>query len=317
MKAIQVSDFGGPEVLQLVELPELTVVPGLELMTVSAAGVNFADTHATENSYLSEQTLPFVPGSEVIGYLADGRRMCGFATTGGYAERALVHPDSCWEVPEQISDAVALSLLVQGLTAWHLLATSARMTPGESVVVHAAAGGVGSLAIQLARYWQAGRVIAVASTQEKRDWACEWGADIAVDSGVDDLAAALREANDGKRIDIILDMVGGPTTDSSLKTLAAFGRLVVFGMASRQVAQPIAPAALMQRSRSVIGFWLIDAMRDPANLIAKPLRELVELVMQGRITPLPGMSYPLAEVGQAHRDLLERRTTGKVILTMK
>lgn len=316
MRAVQVSQFGGPEVLEVVELPDPIPTGDLAVMQVSAAGVNFADTHATENSYLAEQTLPFVPGSEVIGVLPDGRRMCGFATTGGYAELALVHPDSCWEVPAQISDAAALSLMVQGLTAWHLLATCARLAPGESVVVHAAAGGVGSLAIQLARHWQAGRVIATASTQAKRDWACESGADIAIDSTASDIGALMREANNGKRIDVILDMVGGPTTDASLDVLAAFGRLVFFGQASRQQSKPVVPAALMHRSRSIIGFWLIDAMREPEAMIRRPLAELVELVLNGQLTPLPGMGYPLADAAKAHEDLLARRTTGKVILTM-
>ncbi|MFY9332103.1 MAG: NADPH:quinone oxidoreductase family protein [Candidatus Nanopelagicales bacterium] len=316
MRAVQVNRFGGPEVLELVDLPDPSPAGELEVMQVHAAGINFADTHATENSYLSEQTLPFVPGSEVIGTLADGRRVCGFAASGGYAELALVHPASCWEVPSQISDAVALSLMVQGLTAWHLLATSARLTPGESVVVHAAAGGVGSIAIQLARHWQAGRVIAAASTQEKRDWACTAGADVAIDSTASNLADLMREANEGKRIDIVLDMVGGPTTEASLAVLAAFGRLVFYGQASREQTTPIVPAALMHRSRSVIGFWLMDAMREPETMIRRPLAELVQLILDGHVTPLPGMAYPLAEAAKAHEDLLGRRTTGKVILVM-
>lgn len=156
MRAIQVSQFGGPDVLELVELPDPEAAPGLEVLEVESAGVNYADTHAAENSYLSEQTLPFIPGGEVIGRLADGRRMCGFAMTGGYAEKALVAPEACFEVPEGMSATAALSLLVQGLTAWHLLRTSARMQEGESVVIHAASGGVGSLLVPLAKHWGAG-----------------------------------------------------------------------------------------------------------------------------------------------------------------
>lgn len=315
MRAIKVSQFGGPEVMELVEVPDPTPTNGLEVMQVSACGVNFADTHATENTYLSEQTVPFIPGAEVIGYLPDGRRMCGFAIGGGYAEKALVAPDSCFEVPSGISDGVALSLLVQGLTAWHLLRTSAHMQPGESVVVHAAAGGVGSLVTQLAKHWGAGRVIAVASTDEKRELSLSLGADVAVDARSQDLKSALREANAGQRVDVVLDMVGGATTDASLAALAPFGRLVVYGMASREAAAPIAPAALMQRSRSVIGFWLIDCLRDPAAMVAAPLGELLALIAEGALVPLPGHAYPLAQARQAHEDLLGRRTTGKVILT--
>lgn len=318
MRAIQVTRFGGPEVLDLVTLPDPEPAPGLEVLVVDAAGVNFADTHAAENSYLSEQTLPFVPGSEVVGRLADGRRVCGFAAVGGgYAEKALVSPMAVFDVPDGVSDVAALSLLVQGLTAWHLLRTSARMVAGESVVVHAAAGGVGSLAVQLAKLWGAGRVIAVASTAEKRDLALSLGADVAIDSDPEAMTAALREANGGARVDIVLDMVGGPTTDASRRALGRFGRHVVYGMASREAATPVPPSSLMVGSTSLIGFWLVDCMTvDPVGMVAQPLAELVGMVADGRLTPLPGASYPLADARRAHEDLRARRTTGKVILTM-
>ncbi len=320
MRAIQVTEFGGPEVLHLTEIADPDPVPGVELIAVDAAGVNYADTHAVENSYLSAQELPFIPGAEVVGRTSDGRRLCGFTLpgSGGYAERALVAPAAAFEVPDGVSDAAALWLLVQGLTAWHLLRTSARMVPGESVVVHAAAGGVGSLAIQLAKMWGAGRVIAVASSEEKRQLAIDLGADAAIDSDPDGLTAAIREANGGKRVDIILEMVGGATTDASLRALGAFGRLVVYGMASRTPANPIAPSSLMTGSHSVIGFWLIDCMKvDPVGMVAKPLTELVEMVADGRLRPLPGTAYPLDEARRAHEDMRARKTTGKVVLTMR
>ncbi|MFM7597241.1 MAG: zinc-binding alcohol dehydrogenase family protein, partial [Actinomycetota bacterium] len=304
--------------LELVELPDPEPIPGLELLSVTASGVNYADTHAAENSYLSAQTLPFVPGAEVVGTLADGRRVCGFTARGGggYADRALIAPAACFDVPDGVSDAAALSLLVQGLTAWHLLRTSARMVPGETVVVIAAAGGVGSLAVQLAKLWGAGRVIAVASTPEKRDLAISLGADAAVDSGSDDLAGALREANDGKGVDIVLETTGGPTTDACLAALGSFGRIVVYGMASRTAATPVPPTSLMIGSKSLIGFWLVDCMKvDPVGMVAQPLRELVGMVASGALKPLTGTAYPLAEARRAHEDLRARATTGKVILT--
>ena len=318
MRAIQVTRFGGPDVLEVADVSEPEPSPGLELIDVDAAGVNYADTHAVENSYLSAQELPFIPGAEVVGRTADGRRICGFTPgSGGYAERALVAPAS-FEVPDGVSDAAALGLLVQGLTAWHLLRTSARMVTGESVVVHAAAGGVGSLAIQLAKIWGAGRVIAVASSEEKRALALELGADAAIDADPAGLTAAIREANGGKRVDIILEMVGGATTDASLRALAPFGRLVVYGMASREAATPIAPASLMTGSQSVIGFWLVDCMKvDPVGMVAQPLAELVRMVATGELRPLPGTSYPFEEARSAHEDMRARRTTGKVILTMR
>lgn len=317
MHAIQITEFGGPEVLAWTEVADPQPNERQVLLDVEAAGVNYADTHAVENSYLSRQSLPMIPGSEVLGRTPDGRRVCGFTDgTGGYAERALVRPADVFEVPESMSDTAALSLLVQGLTAWHLLRTSARMSTGDTVVVHAAAGGVGSLSVQLAKLWGAGRVIATASTPEKRDLALELGADVAIDPDPAGLADRLEAANDSAGVDVVLEMTGGPVFDASLAALGRFGRLVTYGMASRVEPTPIAPGALMTGSRSVIGFWLIDAMTaDPRRMVAAPLAELIGLVTSGDLKPLPGHSYPMAEARQAHEELRARRTTGKVVLT--
>ncbi len=197
MRAIQITRFGGPEVLELVDLPEPEVPPGAQLLHVSAAGVNFADTHQTEDSYLARQTLPLVPGAEVVGRTAEGRRRVALVSHGGYAERVAIHPGTSFDVPDEVSDEAALALILQGATAWHLLRTSAHLAAGESVVVHAAAGGVGSLAVQLAKAWGAGRVIATASTEDKRNLALDLGADVAVSGESVGLRERLLEANGG------------------------------------------------------------------------------------------------------------------------
>lgn len=320
MRAIELTQFGGPEVLQISEVPDPVAPANGKLMVidVEAAGVNYADTHAVENSYLSPQSLPMIPGSEVLGRTADGRRVCGFTNgSGGYAEKALVRPSDVFDVPESMPATTALSLLVQGLTAWHLLRTSSRLQPGETVVVHAGAGGVGSLAVQLAKAWGAGRVIATASTPEKRELTRELGADVALDPASATLSDDLIAANDGRGVDIVLEMTGGGVFDASLGALGRFGRLVTYGMASRQAPTPIPPGALMVGSHSVIGFWLMDAMvGDPATAVAQPLAELVGLIDAGNVRPLPGHVYPLANARQAHEDLRARATTGKVVLTM-
>jgi len=313
MRAIQISTFGGPEVLQLVELPDPQPAPGFEVIDVSAAGVNYADTHATDNSYLQAQTLPQVPGSEVVGRTADGRRVAALVGSGGYAEKALAPSAFSFDVPDRVSDGAAVAVLVQGLTAWHLLRTCGRMRPGESVVVHAAAGGVGTLAIQLAKAWGAGRVIGVASSPEKRELATSLGADVTVDAGVEDMNAALREANGGRKVDIVLEMVGGPTFDGSLRALAPFGRLIVFGMASRVPPTPIAPASLMVGSKCVMGFWLVDCMKDPP-MLSEPMAELLGMTVAGSLQAIVGNTYPLEDARRAHEDMRARRTTGKVVL---
>ncbi len=315
MRAIRITEFGGPEVLRLVDdQPEPEAGPGTVVLDVHHAGINYADTHQAENSYLAPARLPLVPGAEAVGTTPEGRRVVALLPGGGYAERAAAPEALCFPVPDEVDDGAALALVLQGLTAWHLLRTSAKLAEGESVVVHAAAGGVGSLAVQLARRYGAGRVIAVASTEEKRRLAQDLGADETVDAGEEDLKAALEAANGDRKVDVVLEMVGGRTTDQSLAALAPFGRLVYYGMASRQAPSPVDLGALLRRSRGVIGFWLVHAMADPARHLAAPMRELLALTASGDLRPVVGATYGLSEAAQAHRDLRARRTIGKLLL---
>jgi len=319
MRAVQITRFGGPEVLDVVDVPEPEAGPGQKLYDVSTAGVNFADTHQIENSYLSAQQLPLIPGAEFVGTpVGGGPRVVGLLDGGGYAEKVVAHDVLTWPVPDGVSDEQALAVVLQGATAWHLLRTSSHMAEGESVVVIAGAGGVGSLAVQLARRWGAGRVIATASSPEKRALAEELGAHATVDPALADddpkpFTAALREANGGKPVDIVLEMTGGNIFAGSLSALAPFGRLVTYGMAAREETKPVPPGALMQKSRAVIGFWLAHCMARPEMLNAA-MSELLSLVAEGAIKPVVGGRYPMANVRDAHQDLLARRTTGKLVL---
>jgi NADPH:quinone reductase-like Zn-dependent oxidoreductase len=319
MRAVQITRFGGPEVLDVVDLPDPVPGDGEQLYEVSAAGINFADTHQTENSYLSAQELPLIPGTEFVGTPAGGGpRVVGLAPAGGYAEKVTAHPRMTWPVPDAVSDEQALALVVQGATAWHLLRTSTHMQPGESVVVIAGAGGVGSLAVQLAKHWGAGRVIATASSAEKRALTEELGADASVDPALADddpkqFTAALREANGGHRVDIVLEMTGGHVFDGSLSALAPFGRLGFYGMAGRVPPRQINAPSLMGTSRAVIGFWLAHCMGRPEMMDAA-MDELLPMVAEDVLKPVGGGRYPLSAVREAHQDLLSRRTTGKLVL---
>jgi len=312
MKAIQISQFGGPEVMELVELPD--PIPGEtdELIDVSCIGVNYADTHQTENSYLSKQTLPLIPGLEVVGKTQSGRRVLAGATTGGYAQKALAPKAMCVDIPEGVSDEQAVAMLVQGTTAWHILKTMAHVKPGESVVVQAGAGGVGTLAIQLAKMWGA-KVIAVTSSAAKNELAKSLGADAVVDANSDDLAGAMIAANGGKRVDIVLEMVGGKTFDASLEVLAPFGRLITYGMASRTAPTPIHPGVLMGGTKTVAGFWLSHCF-GKKELMGDVLTELFALISSGALKPVIGATYGLSEAKIAHQAMLARQTTGKVTL---
>ncbi|HEX4224532.1 MAG TPA: zinc-binding dehydrogenase [Pseudonocardiaceae bacterium] len=314
MKAIEIEQFGGPEVLKLVERPTPVAGPGATLIEVSRAGINYADTHQAEDTYLTPARLPLTPGGEVVGRTVDGRRVVALLASGGYAQFAVADNNLIFDVPDGIDDAAALALVLQGVTAWHLLRTSARLASGETVVVHAGAGGVGLLAVQLARLFGAGRVIATASTQVKRDLAVEHGADIAIEADPATLRERLLEVNDDRKVDVVLEMTGGPVFDQSLRALAPFGRLVVFGQAGRVPATPVEPVKLMAGSRAVIGFWLGHAFARPAELIGAPLRELFGLVAEGKLRTVTGGEYPLSEASRAHEDLRSRRTVGKLLL---
>jgi len=313
MRAVQIESFGGPEVLQVVELPDPQPGEGQVVARVLAAGINYADTHAVDDSYLAKQRLPLIPGGEVLVELPGGGRGLTLADAGGYAELVAVDPRRVIGVPDGISDAQALCCLVQGASAWHLLRTSTHLAAGESVVVHAAAGGVGTIAVQLAKLWGAGRVIATASNPAKRQLALDLGADVALDPAVEDLTAALKEANDGRGVDIVLEMTGGPVFDQSLRALAPFGRLATYGMASRQEPTPVAAATLMAHSSAVIGFWLAHTARRP-GMLAGAVTELFELILAGKLRPVIGGSYRLDQVADAHRALLSRASTGKLVL---
>jgi NADPH2:quinone reductase len=247
-----------------------------------------------------------------------GARVVGLLEGGGYAEKVAAHTRLTWPVPDGVSDEQALAVVLQGATAWHLLHTSAHLAEGESVVVIAGAGGVGSLAVQLAKRAGAGRVIATASTPEKRALTEELGADASVDPALADddprqFAAALREANGGRRVDVVLEMTGGNVFTGSLGALAPFGRLVTYGMAARQETAPVPPGALLQKSRAVIGFWLAHCMTRP-EMMDDAMRALLPMVAQGTLRPVIGGRYPLSAVREAHQDLLARRTTGKLVL---
>ena len=311
MKAIQISEFGGPDVMKLVELPDPVPGDGEVLLEVSAIGINYADTHQTENSYLSAQTLPLVPGIEVVG-THGGKRYLASVSSGGYAEKAVAHQAVTFSIPDSVSDEQALCMLVQGTTAWHLLTTMGHVQSGQSVVIHAAAGGVGTIAIQLAKLWGA-QVIAVTSSDEKATLVRSLGADAVVDANSEDLARAIRAANGGKRVDLVLEMVGGTTFDQSLLALADFGKIITFGMASRTAPQPVHPGSLMHGSKTISGFWLANCFGSKA-LMNDVIDDLFALISQGKLKPVIGEAYPLADAVGAHKAMLARETTGKIVL---
>ena len=311
MKAIQIEEFGGPELLKVVELPDPEPSDGMVVVDVARAGINFADTHAIRNDYLAEQSLPLIPGAELSGSTPDGRRVAAMLGNGAYAEKVAVPEAFLVPIPDEVSDDQAAGLLLQGVTAHSLLHETAHVREGETVVVEAAAGGTGSLAVQLAK--QAGaKVVALASSDEKRALAERLGADATADSRADDLTGAIIEANGGDKVDVVLHM-SGTGFEAELKALDTLGRIVVFGNAARH-PNTVETNYLLQTSKSVLGFWLVPLLVKRRDVVAAAIGELLGAVAAGELEVVIGEVYPLSEAARAHTDLAERRSTGKLLL---
>jgi NADPH:quinone reductase len=311
VKAIQIEEFGGPENFKYVDLPDPEPDDGMVVVDVARAGINFADTHAIRNDYLAEQELPLVPGAEIAGTTADGRRVAALINNGGYAQKALVPEAFLVPLPDEVSDEQAAGLLLQGLTAHALLHYCAHVEEGETVVIEAAAGGTGSLAVQLAKRAGA-KVIGLASSEEKRKFAEGLGADATADSRADDLKEAILEANGGEKVDVVLHM-SGTGFEAELGAMGMLGRIVVFGNAARHPNE-LQTNYLLQSSKSVMGFWLIALIARRQDLIREMIADLLGAVAGGDLEVSIGATYPLSEAARAHEAIQERGTSGKLLL---
>jgi NADPH:quinone reductase len=322
MKAIKVEEFGEPEVLQLGEVEKPSPDEGEVLVEVKSAGVNYADTMRRRNQYVERQELPFTPGSEIAGTVAEvgegvegvntGDRIVTLLGTGGYAEYVVAPARNLIPLPEGMDFDDAAAIPLQGLTAYHVLETSGQLKEGESVVVHAAAGGVGLLAVQMAKLMSASSVIATASTQEKLDLARDLGADVLINYTEEDWPEKVREATEGNGADVILEMVGGDFPRKNLHCLNAFGRMVIYGAASGDRGS-LVPAALMKKNHVVAGFYLPQIMSRP-NLFGPSLEKILGWISSGDLKLTIGARYPLEQAQEAHEALEGRKTTGKIML---
>ena len=326
MKAVRIHQTGSPEVLQLDELE--VPVPGDDqvLIRVGVAGVNFTDVMARQGVYISREAaavLPAVLGTEVAGVVTatgpgaedlTGKRVIAFVR-GGYAEYAIAPRGLVAELPPGIDLAEATAYLVQGVTAWQLLRECARIEPGESVLVHSAAGGVGTLAVQLAKAFGASTVVATAGATEKLKLATELGADLAVDYTLDDWVEAVGSATGGRGADVVLDAVGGDIGEQSLQCLAPFGRLVTYGVSSKLLAA-FSGSQLMQKNQTVSGYWLTGRLTHDPRPVMAAVAGVLDLAAQGRVHAVVRHAYPLEKAADAHRAISGRGTVGKVVLTV-
>jgi NADPH2:quinone reductase len=316
MRAVQIKEFGGPEVLELVELPDPAPAEGEVLVEIARAGINFADTHKRHDRYLAKagaEALPLIPGNEISGRTPDGRRVAAIlpSGTGGYAEQVAVPEEWLVPVPGDVSDDQAAAILIQGLTAWGLLRISARLEAGETVVIEGASGGTGTLLVQLAKRIGA-RAIGLASSADKRELAERLGADATVDSRAEEVGKAILEANGGRQVDVVLQISGGVAFEQQIDVIAPFGRMVAFGIATGEPNE-VRTSKLMRTSRTVAGFWIPHLLERP-DLLAEGIGELLGAVASGELEVVIGGVHPMSDVAQAQTELAERRTHGKLLI---
>ena len=304
MRAIVATRLGGPEVLELQEVPEPEAGPGQVLIKVHRAGVNFADLSSTLGRYAMAPPPPFIPGLEVSGNnVATGEPVFAIVASGAYAE--VVAADFAWSAEGLDLDEAAGYPLV-GLTAFYALRHVGRVQHGETVLVTAAAGGVGSSAIQVARALGAGRVIGIASTPEKRAHALKMGADEAV--GYEDPVPG--------PVDVMVDMVGGDVFQRAVEAMAPFGRMVCIGSTSGQVQQIPGVGELRMLGVGVLPFSMGAIRVRHPDVFAQTSAEGIEMIRSGALRPPIGRALPLADAAEAHRLLASRATMGKVLLAV-
>ena len=301
MRAVVLRELGGPERLEVADVPEPEPQDGEVLVRVRAAGVNYLDLLVRRGEYAQQPELPYVPGVEIAGEV-DGRRVIALPDAG-YAEVVAAREDSLVPLPDGASFEEGAAFLMTFLTAYIPLTRQARVEAGTTVLVHAAAGGVGSAAVQLAKHMGA-RVLATASSEEKREFARDLGADEVF--SYEDFA-------DRARADVVVDPVGGELVAQSLKVLEPLGVNLLIGYAGG-MWPPVDPAFVVGRNVSLAGLYLGRLMRHRPDLVGEATGDLVALWEQGAIRPVVGHTFPLERAADAHRLVEERRHKGKVVL---
>jgi NADPH2:quinone reductase len=325
LRVVQVAEFGGPEVLRLVEMPKPAPGPEEVLVEVRAAAVNRVDVLLRSGRYHTPPTLPFVPGREASGVVIDvgadvdavrsGDRLVAFAgRPGAYAEFMAVPARNVFPMPDGLEWPSATSLPIAWLTAWYCLRHVARVQAGETVLVHAAASGVGDAAVQIAKHLGA-RVIASAGSDEKVAWAEANGADWGVNYDGQDVVAEVARVTENAGANVVIDAVGGPVFSQSIKAVGRSGRVVALANVSLEDSV-VNTRDFYPKNATIYGFQLASLMAEGYDP-HRDLEELMNLVVSGTLTVHINRVFPLEEAPEAHVHLEERRNRGKVVLVTR
>jgi NADPH2:quinone reductase len=323
MRAILCHEWGGPETLSVGEVALPEPGPGEVAIAVAAAGVNFADTLMIQGKYQERPAFPFTPGLEIAGTvtavgegvrrIAPGHRVMAVPGHGGFAEAAVARESDVFKIPDTMDFPVAAGFPITYGTAHGALVWRAGLKPGETLLVHGAAGGAGLAAVEVGKALGA-RVIATAGGPEKLAIAKAHGADALIDYRSEDLRARVKELTEGRGVDVVFDPVGGAIFDASLRSVAWGGRLVVIGFAAGTVQQ-IPANLLLVKNISAIGFYWGSYRAQAPQLLAAQYADLFAWFAEGKLKPLVSEQFDLARTGDALACLASRKATGKVVVT--
>jgi NADPH2:quinone reductase len=327
MRAVQFAEFGKPEVLKLVDVERPRPKADEVLIEMIATGVSYVDVRTRQGTYNRADTrvggveLPSIPGLQAVGRVVEvggrdksllHRKVVASVKAGACAQYLLAPSSLCAAVPEGLDDDVLAAIPMQGLTAYLMLTASTRLQKGESVLVHAAGSGVGSLAVQIARILGAGHIVATAASEEKREYARKLGADAAIDYTAAGWTEAVLEATGGRGVDVLLESIGGDVFEQNFECLAPFGRYVIFG-STRGLGKALEARRLMTKSQSMIGLYLpVFHMRS--DLMQKGLAFLVDHVANGKLSLKIAATLPLKDAAKAHQMLEDRGVVGALVL---
>jgi NADPH2:quinone reductase len=321
VKAIIFDELGGPEVLRLADVPKPEARPGMALLKVHAIGVNFADTRFRQGTYVVKPKLPDTPGMEAAGVveavgegvagITPGMRVAAF-TVKAYAEYCQAPAPMIIPLPDFVDFVQGAAFPIQVMTAYHMLHTADSVGPGKTVLVHSAAGGVGLVAVQLAKVAGA-RVFGTVGSDAKAQLVKEHGADAVINYSTQKFADEVLRLTDGRGVDLILDAVGKPTFEEGLRCLAPFGHLILYGRAGGPT-DPLNVATLSAKSQKVSGFMVPTVTRTFPEKTRESAAHCFALMREGRLKLYIGKTFPLAQAAEAHRYLESRQSTGKLVL---
>lgn len=325
VKAIVVSELGGPEVLKLHEIDIPEIGPREVLINVQAISINFADIKARQGEYHGVQTSIFIPGLDCAGVIEkvgsevtvfkEGQRVMAFPKGGSYAEYVRADQELTFAVPDELDIEIAAASLTVGITAYNVIKKMARLVQGETILIHAAAGGIGTTAVQLAKLFGAGQVIGTVGSDEKVKVAKDMGADYTINYRKEDFVKEVNEVTSGKGVDVILDTVSGENFEKSMECLAYFGRMIIFGHAN-DGSKPgvIQTSALHSSCRSVIGYSTGTHRKLRPEYLQDSASALIDLLVRGDLNMHISKRFSLEEAAKAQAHIESRKSTGKILL---